>query len=149
MSLDAAIHDLILELLNEVKGIREDMKRREHRRLQEREGSEPRPAASGDGPCFPNYGRAKNRPVAGADAGDLDFYAKGCRRTLDDPTKSRWHAKERELLAAIEAEQRRQGGGAGGDGTPMRGGPQPSDAPPDFGGGGDDDIPFVHCGGVR
>jgi hypothetical protein len=79
---------------------------------------------------FPNYGRSKGAPIAGASAGDLEFYANGCRRSLADPSKARWHDKERSLLAAIEAEMARQGGGGGdpGYGEP----PPPSD----------DDAPF-------
>lgn len=65
--------------------------------------------AQGDGPVFPPYGRSKGLPVRGATAADLEFYANGCRRTLADESKARWHDKERALLAAIEAEQRRQG----------------------------------------
>jgi len=63
----------------------------------------------GGGPVFPNYGRSKGMPIEGASPDDLGFYANGCRRTLADPGKARWHDKERELLAAIEAEQARQG----------------------------------------
>jgi hypothetical protein len=66
------------------------------------------PAASG-GLVFPNYGRSKNQPVSGASLNDLRFYASGCQRTLADSTKERFHAKERALLAAIEAELRLQG----------------------------------------
>jgi hypothetical protein len=77
----------------------------------------PRPAASGapaGGLVFPPYGRSKGAPIYGASIGDLEFYANGCRRTLADPAKSRFHDKEKALLAAIEAEVARQGGGAGG-----------------------------------
>lgn len=55
----------------------------------------------GGGVCFPNYGRSKGLPVAGASAGDLQFYRTGCERTLADPEKARWHDRERVLLAAI------------------------------------------------
>jgi hypothetical protein len=80
-------------------------------------GSGPPPGGGGgggDGMVFPPYGRSKGAPIAGATMGDLEFYANGCRRTLNDPAKSRWHDKERVLLAAIEAEIARQGGGGGG-----------------------------------
>lgn len=91
----------------------------------------------GGGMVFPNYGRSKGQPIAGATMGDLEYYAAGCRRTLADPAKSRWHDKERTLLAAIEAEITRQQGM-----PPMdREGP-----PPDEWGGPpaatDEDIPF-------
>jgi hypothetical protein len=90
-----------------------------------------RPAAvvppSSGGMVFPNYGRSKGAPIAGASRQDLEFYANGCRRTLDDPGKSRWHDKERALLAAIEAELARTGEGASSfdDGRP----PPDSDIP--------------------
>ncbi|AEI63843.1 hypothetical protein [Corallococcus macrosporus] len=101
------------------------------------------PASSGgggDGMVFPNYGRSKGAPIVGASMGDLEFYANGARRTLNDASKSRWHDKERQLLAAIEAEiARQQGGGAGGGDAGYGGG--------GYGGGrggggyGGDDIP--------
>jgi hypothetical protein len=99
-------------------------------------------ASSGDrGMVFPPYGRSKGAPIAGASVQDLEFYISGSRRSLDDPSKSRWHDKERVLLAAMEAELARQRGGGGGSGG---GG---SDYPPadDYDAGpapSDDDIPF-------
>jgi hypothetical protein len=89
----------------------------------------------GGGMVFPPYGRSKGQPIAGASMGDLEFYANGCKRTLNDPGKSRWHDKERQLLAAIEAEIARQQGGGGDDGPPP---PGDGDAPPHS----DDDAPF-------
>lgn len=109
------------------------------------------PASSGSsasgGMVFPPYGRSKGQPIVGASASDLDFYMNGCRRTLDDPGKARWHEKERVLLAAIEAELARQRGdddGGGGGGGFGGGGRAPSapdydDGPPAHS---DDDIPF-------
>ncbi|MEW5854611.1 MAG: hypothetical protein AB2A00_37895 [Myxococcota bacterium] len=110
-----------------------------------------RPAAGGGGGgmVFPNYGRSKGMPISGASAQDLEFYANGCRRTLADPNKARWHDKERELLAAIEAEMERQGI-SGGGGTSSRGsaprdpgsarwGAPSGEEPPPLS---DDDIPF-------
>jgi hypothetical protein len=64
------------------------------------------------GMVFPPYGRSKGAPIAGASTQDLEYYASGARRSLADPGKSRWHDKERQLLAAIEAELARQGGGS-------------------------------------
>jgi len=80
-----------------------------------RRAAAPPPPADG-GMVFPPYGRSKGAPVAGASMQDLEYYAGGCRRTLNDPGKSRWHDKERQLLAAIEAEIARQGGSTGGGG---------------------------------
>ena len=68
------------------------------------------PAPAGGGPVFPPYGRSKGAPVFGASAQDLEFYASGCRRSLGDASKSRFHDKERALLGAIEAELQRAHG---------------------------------------
>ncbi len=83
----------------------------------------PPPPSSSGGMVFPPYGRSKGAPIAGATRQDLEYYASGARRSLADPAKSRWHDKERQLLAAIEAELARNGG----------------DEPPPRG---DDDAPF-------
>ncbi|MFN0064481.1 MAG: hypothetical protein ACKVPX_18415 [Myxococcaceae bacterium] len=100
-------------------------------------GSQPerRPAAGGayytpgEPPSvFPPYGRSKGAQIAGASIQDLEFYANGARRSLGDPSKARFHEKERALLAVIEAEMARQGGGG-----PMSG---------DGGNDGDDEVPF-------
>jgi hypothetical protein len=93
----------------------------------------------GDGMVFPPYGRSKGAPIQGASMQDLEFYANGCRRTLGDPGKARWHDKERQLLAAIEAEMARQRGGGGGGGGASGGAPWDQDNPPFPG---DDDAPF-------
>jgi len=95
---------------------------------------------SGDrGLVFPPYGRSKGAPIAGASVQDLEFYISGSRRSLDDPSKSRWHDKERVLLAALEAELARQrAAGGGGDDNDF---PPPDDY--DAGSApSDDDIPF-------
>jgi hypothetical protein len=102
-------------------------------------------AGRGGGMVFPNYGRSKGQPIAGATVGDLEFYLGGCRRTLDDPGKARFHDKERELMAAIEAEMVRQQ--AGGGSAPARSAPSSSsrgmptdeESPPPLS---DDEIPF-------
>jgi hypothetical protein len=94
-------------------------------------------AASGGerGLVFPPYGRSKGAPIAGASLQDLEFYIGGSRRSLDDPAKSRWHDKERVLLAAMEAEVARQNGADSGNDFAL---PEYNDAPPHS----DDDIPF-------
>lgn len=89
----------------------------------------PAGAAGGDGMVFPPYGRSKGMPVRGGSMQDLEYYANGCKRTLNDPSKSRWHDKERVLLAAIEAEIARQGGGGGGSGQEEPPPPTDEDAP--------------------
>ena len=81
------------------------------RALREFEASRSLPAtprAATTGAVFPNYGRAKGQPVAGASRQDLEHYAAGARRTLADESKARFHDKERALLAAIEAELAKQ-----------------------------------------
>jgi hypothetical protein len=99
-----------------------------------------RPAASasagGDGMVFPPSGRSRGAPIAGASTQDLEFYISGSRRSLDDPSKARWHEKERVLLAAMEAELARQKGGGGSKAS--EGDDYFDDAPPPM----DDDIPF-------
>jgi hypothetical protein len=100
-------------------------------------------APSGDrGLVFPPYGRSKGAPIAGASVQDLEYYISGSRRSLDDPSKSRWHDKERTLLAAMEAELARQrGGGGGGRST---GGDEDFSPPDDYDSMAppDEDIPF-------
>lgn len=100
-----------------------------------------RPTSSGAGPStFPNYGRSKGEPIAGATVDDLEYYANGARRTLNDASKSRWHDKERALLAVIEAELAGRESGPSrprgpaddsGDQAPRPTGPSYSTAPPD------------------
>lgn len=71
-----------------------------------------RGASGGDGGAvFPPFGRSKGAPIRGASMNDLEFYANAARRSLNDPSKSRWHEKEQALLDAIDAEIARQGGG--------------------------------------
>lgn len=83
------------------------------------------------GGVLPNYGRSKGMPVRGASLQDLEFYLNGCKRTLSDPGKARFHDKEKQLMAQIEAEvARQQGGGGGGGGD--------NEPPPP----GDEDAPF-------
>lgn len=91
----------------------------------------PRAAPSGGEGTFPNYGGAKGQPIVGAAMKDLAYYASGAKRSLEDPSKEKWHAKEAKLLAAIEAEIARQ---QGGEAPPH----DDADAPPPS----DDAVPF-------
>ena len=80
------------------------------------------------GGVLPNYGRSKGMPIRGASMQDLEFYLNGAKRTLSDPGKARFHDKERQLMAQLEAEIARQRGGGGeGDEPPP---PGDDDAPP-------------------
>lgn len=90
---------------------------------QRQQRSESRPAANspanGTGPTtFPNFGKAKGQPIQGASMGNLELYANAARRTLADPEKSQYHAKERLLLAAYEAEMATQRVAAAGKDRP-------------------------------
>jgi len=67
------------------------------------------PPAASVGPVFPPYGKSKGAPVAGAAERDLRFYGQGAIRSLADPSKARFHPKEKELLDAIRAELDRRG----------------------------------------
>ncbi|HEX5657451.1 MAG TPA: hypothetical protein VFX59_09650 [Polyangiales bacterium] len=96
------------------------------------------PPGGGDGMTFPPYGRSKGQPIAGATVQDLEFYISGSRRSLDDPSKSRWHDKERVLLAAMEAELARQRSGGEARTESSSGRDDYEEAPPFS----DDDIPF-------
>jgi hypothetical protein len=78
-------------------------------RAQRHAAAKPVERPTSGGAVFPQYGRSKGQPVGGASRQDLEFYATGCRRTLADPSKSRFHDKERALLAEIEAELARHG----------------------------------------
>lgn len=99
----------------------------------------PASSSGGEGMVFPPYGRSRGAPIAGASIQDLEFYIGGSRRSLDDPSKARWHEKERVLLAAMEAELARQKGGGGGGGKASSDGDDfYDDGPPPN----DDDIPF-------
>ena len=98
-----------------------------------------KPTQSASGAVFPNYGRAKGAPVAGASKGDLEFYRNGCLRSLADPAKSNFHAKENALLAAIDDElSRHMGAHAGGRAPDDDRNFDSSEPPPP----GDDDAPF-------
>ena len=91
----------------------------------------PRSSSASAGVTFPNYGRARGAPVAGASMQDLEFYANGARRSLADPAKQRFHASEQKLLDAIEAEIARQS-------DPSNFRSEPGEPPPHT----DADVPF-------
>lgn len=95
------------------------------------------PAPAGPAPTvFPKYGRNKEGAIRGATTEDLEYYANGARKSLADPEKTRWHAKEQALLDAIEAEIQRQNGpasgGVGGSSADGNGGPDDSEIPFSF-----------------
>jgi len=81
--------------------------------------------AGGGGAVFPNYGKSKGLPVVGASVTDLEYYKQGAIRTLEDQSKERFHAKERGLLAAIDAELKRAHGVVSDDGVPPPSGDVP------------------------
>lgn len=55
---------------------------------------------------LPGYGRAQGQPIATASVDDCRFYERGCLKSLDDPSKERWHAKEQLMLEALRARLR-------------------------------------------
>lgn len=108
-------------------------------------------------------GRDKGKMMSQVD--DLSWLRGVLARDLDDPSKSKFHAKCNAQIAAIDAEVARRGGGGsskparasgGGGYAPRGGGRQAPPAEPEapqgggddfdfdggYGGGGDDDIPF-------
>lgn len=97
-------------------------------------------SAGGLPTVFPNYGRSKGGPIQGATQQDLEYYANGARRSLADPSKERFHEKERMLLQAIEQELARSGGGSAEEPSFGGGGGYGGDEPPPP--TDDDNIPF-------
>lgn len=57
---------------------------------------------------LPPYGRSAKKPIRDASDDDLNYYRKGCEKSLRDHSKQRWHANERMMLEAIDAELRRR-----------------------------------------
>ena len=102
----------------------------------------PRPAqaAPGASTAVFGFGGSKGKPVKGATVKDLEYYRAACLRSLGDPAKANFHAKEKNLLAAIDDELSRHG-------RPSLGGPTNDsrpDSPTDDGPPppGDADAPF-------
>lgn len=63
-----------------------------------------RPAGAKSSPAtLPLYGKGKGQPITSADEATLRYYIGGCKRSLADPEKSRFHPKERAMLAALES----------------------------------------------
>jgi hypothetical protein len=100
--------------------------------------SPPRPPPPPGGVVFPNYGTAKGKPVRGASLRDLEYYKGGALRTLGDPSKANFHAKERALIEAIDLEISRQRRAAE-QSAPAPYGSDGADEPPPPG---DEDAPF-------
>lgn len=73
--------------------------------------SAPRVSQGASGAVFGNFGRSKGKPVAGASVQDLEWYREACLRSINDPSKSRFHAAEQVLLSAIDDELSRHTGG--------------------------------------
>lgn len=79
----------------------------------QRVASGDRAQVAGDGrrlpTMLPGYGRTAGQPIATASKDDCRFYERGCLRTLDDPSKQRFHAKEQLMLEALRARLRELG----------------------------------------
>ena len=104
------------------------------------------PKASGGGAgVFPNFGKSKGAPIAGASQNDLRYYAGAAIRSIEDASKARFLDSNKAQLASYIAEMERQGldasefkqvpaqdRGIEHERRPLPGDPAPSD----------DDIPF-------
>ena len=55
------------------------------------------------------WGKYKGQPLSSIEAKDLGYYVKKARETLADDSKANFHAKERQWLAAVEAELAKRG----------------------------------------
>lgn len=55
------------------------------------------------------YGNGKGTPLKDLDDNSVSFYKSGCQRTLADPAKAKFHAKETLNLATLNAELRLRG----------------------------------------
>jgi len=66
------------------------------------------PASSGGG-TFPNFGKSKNAPIAGASQNDLRYYAGAAIRSIEDARKARFLDSNKAQLASYVAEMERQG----------------------------------------
>lgn len=96
---------ILREIRDELRGLRADLAAAQ----KAAPAPSPAPSSSSGGALLPNYGRAKGQPIASAETSDLEYYAAGCRRSLADASKSRWHGLEHKRLTAIEAELSRRG----------------------------------------
>lgn len=69
-----------------------------------------RPASSGaTGAVFPNFGKAKGTPIAGAAQNELRYYAGAAVRSIEDASKARYLDSNKAQLASYIAEMERQG----------------------------------------
>lgn len=53
---------------------------------------------------FPNFGKSKGAPIAGAPLAELELYAVRMRESVENPEKARFKAHNRAMLEALEAE---------------------------------------------
>lgn len=56
------------------------------------------------GVVFPNWGRMKGQPIAGAPVAELNYYAEATRKNLADPERAKWKDANEKLLHEIERE---------------------------------------------
>lgn len=124
--------ELLEAVLDEIKGLRADMKTRPQAPSGAQTGAVP--------DCLPNYGKNKKGAIRDASDGDLEYYASGCRRSIADPAKARWIENETRMLDAINAEiARRNSAGQGSLAPSGNMGQQPD---PTENWGAEDDPPF-------
>lgn len=67
-----------------------------------------RPSSGGAPTTFPNFGKAKGEPIRGAAVEALEFHLANAQKSLADPEKAKWHARDSALIGAIETELKRR-----------------------------------------
>lgn len=86
-------------------------KSRPQRDLASASGS--RPEASNGAPAhLPKFGKGSGEAIQGATMEALEFHLGAARKSLANPEKKQYHAKDSALIGAIEAELARQRGAA-------------------------------------
>jgi hypothetical protein len=104
--------------------------KRESREMPATGGAAPEP--SGGAPThFPKFGKGNGAAIRDAAPAVLEFHIDAARKSLADPSKAKWHAKESALIGALEAELARQRGATKAivNGPPDPAGPPPPKAP--------------------
>lgn len=113
--------ELLAAVLDEIKGLRADMKARP----QASSGAQTVGGGTGAGGSqIVKFGRDKGKRLS--DVPDLDWYRTAINNSVDDGSKARWRDQNLDDLAAVDAEIARRNGGQGSLATP-------GDTPPDFG----------------
>ncbi len=67
-----------------------------------------RPGPRSSVPCAPNFGKNAGAPLETLDDRDLAWYRAAIERSLQDPTKAQYTARNQKMLAEIIDEQNRR-----------------------------------------